>query len=328
MEFVEGTDLSAVLARESTLTPTRTIEVGAAIADALQVLNAAGIVHRDIKPANVIIDKRGVVKLTDFGIAKIVGYETITMTGQVAMTMAYAAPEVWEDDDDTLFGRPGHRSDLYSLGILLYQCLTGDTPFRGNYGGLLAISRMTPNLDKLPKETPASLREVIRLCLAKRQTERPADAAICLRLLRRATVEVADAAGELTANEPMNFGPWQREHPHPTQPWAWVCKHQVSGVESTVEVFFADSVDFGRELRQAKLANTPLVALGAERILETNRLLLRPEEAWQETLDGAFQFWLAREDDPPLPAATVSLADLIQVVRTLREMKLRHPKKA
>src|SRR5205823_5258505 len=124
MEYVEGSDLSALLKDGGRLSSEKTIDIGIGVSLALAALNEAGIVHRDIKPANVMVDSKGVVKLADFGIAKIVGYETVTMTGQVALTMAYAAPEVW--DDDSPFGRPSHRSDLYALGILLFQCLTGE----------------------------------------------------------------------------------------------------------------------------------------------------------------------------------------------------------
>src|SRR4051812_24963081 len=130
MEYVEGGDLSSMLKDGGVLPSSRVIDVGIAIMDALSALTDAGIYHRDIKPANVMIDSKGVIKLADFGIAKIVGYESITMTGQAAMTMAYAAPEVW--DEDGSFGRPSHRSDLYAAGIVLYQCLVGETPFKGN----------------------------------------------------------------------------------------------------------------------------------------------------------------------------------------------------
>src|SRR5207244_1123392 len=145
-------------------------------------------------------DQNGVIKLADFGIAKIVGYATVTLAGQTAMTMAYAAPEVW--DPDGPFGAPSHRSDLYAMGILLYQCLTGEPPFGGNYAAMYrAHTERRPDLDILPAGTPASLRILIRRCLEKQQENRPRDAAECYSLLCRAQAEVAEAAGE-ELNEP------------------------------------------------------------------------------------------------------------------------------
>ena len=172
MEYIDGTDLAGLLRDKGKLPLDQTLEIGLAVADALRALNEAGIVHRDIKPANVMMDQTGKIKLADFGIAKIVGYETVTMTGQIALTMAYAAPEVW-DEEDVAFGHPSHKSDLYALGTLLYQCLMGSTPFQGSYGTLYKAHReRPPNIASLPAEAPASLREIVRHCLAKRQADR------------------------------------------------------------------------------------------------------------------------------------------------------------
>jgi serine/threonine protein kinase len=187
MEYIEGTDLAALLRERGKLPPQESIGIGLAIADALGALKDSGIIHRDVKPANVMLDREGTVKLADFGIAKIVGYETITMTGQLPMTMAYAAPEVWE-------GSSSHQSDLYALGVVLYQCLVGAPPFTGNYGALYRQhTSVPPDLGVLPEEAPPSLRELIRLCLEKDPEARPQDASACLELLRKAESELAGA---------------------------------------------------------------------------------------------------------------------------------------
>jgi hypothetical protein len=235
------------------------------------------------------------------------------------MTMAYAAPEIWNEDGP--FGKPSHKSDLYAMGVLLFQCLTGFTPFRGNYGALYrAHTEETPDVGLLPTDTPPSLRMLIRRCLEKRQEERPGDAVECLGILKRAQAEQAIARGDATLNEPRKLGPWIKDAPHDLQAWAWRCHHESSGQTATVEVHFADRLDYGAGLRKALAANPKLTPHGAERLIETNRLMLRPNEAWWEPPPGEFQFWVAREDEPIAEATSAGEPELRVAVRALRDL--------
>ncbi len=309
MEYIEGTDLEQRLATEKHLSVRDSINVALAITDALRALYDAGIIHRDIKPANVLIDPQGVIKLADFGIAKIVGYNTLTAHGQTAMTMAYAAPELW--DTSAGLGGASNRSDLYAMGILLYQCLVGALPFVGNFGVLYrAHAEQTPDLNTLPPETPPSLRQLIRRCLAKPQSDRPNDAAECIVMLRRAEAELSQAGGA-PSREPSRFGPWIKDGLHESEPWSWRCHHESTGERATIEVQFADSLDYGTTLRRAVDVNPSLVPGGAERLLGTNRLLLHPEEQWLAAPAGRFQFWVSRED-AAVESAPVITAPLLR----------------
>src|SRR5262245_32991842 len=125
MEFVDGKTLAEILRERGRIRPQQAAGVAEAVARALGVAHAAGIVHRDVKPGNIMITPRGEVKVTDFGIARASASDALTQTATVLGTASYLSPEQAQG------GAVDARSDLYSLGVVLYEMLTGKPPFNG-----------------------------------------------------------------------------------------------------------------------------------------------------------------------------------------------------
>jgi len=174
MECVEGQDLSQILRDEGPLEPSRAAHIAEQIADTLAAAHAAGIVHRDIKPGNVMVGAGDRVKVLDFGIARTQDAVTLTQTASVLGTAPYMSPE-------QAMGNPADaRSDLYSLGCLLYEMLTGKPPFMAEVpaGVLHQHVRVAP---KPPRELnpaiPAALDALVLQLLAKDPGDRPQTAA-------------------------------------------------------------------------------------------------------------------------------------------------------
>ena len=189
MELVDGPDLRSYLSGRGTLSPSEVCRIGSGVATGLAAVHAAGIVHRDIKPENVLmkdVDGRAVPKLTDFGISSLVDTERARSTMLVG-TPQYIAPEVSEGEDVTA------ASDLYALGIMLYELACGVTPFAG--GSVMAVLRRHSDVAPgRPDSIPDELWDLISWLLNKQPGQRPPTA--------KQVATVLDALGPSLANFP------------------------------------------------------------------------------------------------------------------------------
>ncbi|MCS7059994.1 MAG: serine/threonine-protein kinase [Anaerolineae bacterium] len=170
MDYLAGNDLSTVLSRQGKLPFSEAADIVGQIADALRAAAAVGLVHRDIKPENIRLLPDGTVKLLDFGIAREAGASRLTKEGLLAGTAAYVAPEVWRGQ------QPDQHSDIYALGCVFYEMLTGRPPFASD--SLETMMRLhlesKPDLDALgPAGAPADVRRAIEHMLAKEPSKRP-----------------------------------------------------------------------------------------------------------------------------------------------------------
>ncbi len=171
MELVPGEPLSSIIEREGRLPADRVLGIVAQTATALQAAHDAGLVHRDIKPGNLLITPEGRVKITDFGIARIADQVPLTATGQVMGTVQYLAPEQASGHTAT------PSTDLYSLGIVAYECLAGKRPFTGESQVAIAMAQINDAPPALPEDVPAPVQRLVFACLAKDPAERPQTAA-------------------------------------------------------------------------------------------------------------------------------------------------------
>jgi len=204
MEFVEGETLSQALAREGRFSFTDSISIATQICDVLEEAHRLGIVHRDLKPSNILLGKRGVCVL-DFGVAKVLASSAestathaSTGSGQLIGTPRYMSPE------QCLGQRVGARSDLYSLGVLLYEMIAGRPPFVDPLQSALLVKQATapaPPLPRLRQDIPRSLALAVHSLLAKRPEDRPRTAAMAKMLLERSLVR---PEGPVAPADPMS----------------------------------------------------------------------------------------------------------------------------
>jgi serine/threonine protein kinase len=183
MEYVEGESLHAMIRRRGPLPTATALRITGEVARALGHAHASGLVHCDIKPGNILIHREGSAKVTDFGLSQALNRaDRSSLEGMVAGTPAYISPE------QVLAQRPDERSDLYSLGITLYEMLTGDTPFHGSdsviFGKHLDESRSFVTRGLPPPARP--LADIVHRLVARHPARRYQSAGELLRDLRSA----------------------------------------------------------------------------------------------------------------------------------------------
>jgi len=171
MELVDGQPLSEIIERYGRLDPYVVLDIVAQAARALDAAHRAGIVHRDIKPGNLLIMADGTAKITDFGIAKASVQDlSLTATGIVMGTALYVSPE-------QATGQPlSGSSDVYSLGVVAYECLAGDPPFVADQPLAIAIMHKHDPVPPLPNDVPRPIADLVYAMLAKDPQDRPESA--------------------------------------------------------------------------------------------------------------------------------------------------------
>ncbi|RKH12098.1 serine/threonine protein kinase [Corallococcus sp. CA053C] len=187
-EWVQGENLRELARRLSPIPPEAVALLGWELARALEAAHARGVVHRDVKPDNVLVARGGPLKLADFGIAALADQVRLTSTGAVIGSLAYMAPE----RIDT--GAFSPASDVYAVGVLLFELCTGTTPHAGEGSARLAVSVMTrdaPSLSAVVPGMPPVLAALVDRCLARDARDRPSDGAelaACLETVSRSLV--------------------------------------------------------------------------------------------------------------------------------------------
>ncbi len=169
MEYIEGKTLKQLLQKRGALTLTEVIDIMSQLADGLSHAHEAYIIHRDIKPQNIMIEDNGRIKITDFGIAMALNSTQLTQTNSVMGSVHYLPPEQANGKGSTV------KSDIYSLGILMYELLTGSVPFKGDTAVEIALKHMKEKIPSIRKQNPTipqSIENIILKSTAKNPKNR------------------------------------------------------------------------------------------------------------------------------------------------------------
>ena len=168
MQRVEGQSLKEVIAGKP-LSLDRIVEIGIQVCEGLQAAHESGVTHRDIKPSNILIDSHGRARIVDFGLASVMGTDQLTKTGSTLGTVGYMSPEQVRGEE------ADHRSDIFSLGIVLYELITGRQPFKGDNDAATshAIVYSDPEpLERFASNVPVGLQAIVTKAFAKDRNSR------------------------------------------------------------------------------------------------------------------------------------------------------------
>jgi hypothetical protein len=191
------------------------VDIAASICDAVDYAHKRSMIHRDIKPANVMLSTQGRAVLMDFGVAKILGGQQHTATGAVIGTAAYMSPEQARGE------RPDERSDIYSLGVMLFEMLSGRPPFEADSAMttmMMHVSDPVPDLDEIAPGTPVALKRICEKALEKNRENRYQTAAQMAAALRNALTQQEEAAPAMTFIEAEPAAPDSTFIEEPMQP--------------------------------------------------------------------------------------------------------------
>ena len=211
MEHVAGRSCAELLRDRGHLDVEQALNIVTQACRGLEYAHRNGVVHRDVKPGNLLVSDTDVVKLADFGIARATDQSSITQVGSVLGTAAYLAPEQARGDE------AGPRADLYSLGVVTYQLMSGRLPYEANSLSELALKqqREAPQrLDDLNPDVPRSLALAVNMALAIDQRARPKDALVFAEMLRDGARGIAPAGADDRATRSTRMLP-ERTTPRP-----------------------------------------------------------------------------------------------------------------
>jgi len=200
MEYIEGAELRTLLLPAKPLPVPRALSIAAQVAEGLAYAHERGVVHRDIKPANIMVPESGAVKITDFGIARMRSSNVQTQTGMMMGSPKYMSPE------QVIGKRADHRTDIFSLGVILYEMLTGAAPFTGESVNAVMyqiVNFVPPAPSAINPASPAALDAIVAGMLAKSLDERYQSAAEIARGLRECELQVQGAALGSTSTLPL-----------------------------------------------------------------------------------------------------------------------------